>query len=194
MRSTCSFGARLLLLSGNPPVGGARHTGMGRTSDRHRFARRVAAVVALAAALLLLAACGDDDTEVGAPSGPDGRATTVPGDAPVTGPPLDGPGSGATRVEPDPSAVDARPVPFDPATAVASDVGVVVQFESGVAPCYVLQRVEVTETPDTVEIGLFVGTQAGAEDAVCIEIAQLYEVEVPLDAPLGDRTVVDANA
>jgi hypothetical protein len=167
-----------------------------RAPRSHRSSpHRSVFLVVLAALALAAAACGgDDDTSVG---GPGTAVTTAPGgDEPVTSPPGAGtvPGAGPTRVEPDPDAQDPRPVTFDPTMAQATDGGVLVRFYSGIAPCYVLQRVEVAETDETVAVGLFVGNLSGGEDIACIQIAMLYEVEIDLAAPLGDRTLVDANA
>jgi hypothetical protein len=161
----------------------------------------VGRLVALALALtLVVAACGDDDTEVGSPateSPADGTTVDDP-DTPVSSEPGDDvvdPPEGATRVEPDPDATDPHPINFEPSQVEPSDAGVVVPFYNGIEPCYALADVQVAETPDAVTVSLFGGTPGSSDGPdVCIEIAQLFEVEVPLDAPLGDRTIVDGNA
>jgi hypothetical protein len=174
-----------------------------------RTALSVGRLVALALALTLVAAaCSDDDTEVGAPAAEspagntdasgDGTTADDP-DTPVSSEPGDDSGDpqgGATRVEPDPAATDPHPINFEPSQVEPSGAGVLVPFYNGIEPCYALADVQVTETPDAVTVSLFGGTPValGAPDVACIDIAQLFEVEVPLDAPLGDRTIVDGNA
>jgi hypothetical protein len=180
-----------------------------------RTALSVGRLVALALALTLVAAaCSDDDTEVGAPaaespagdtgaSGANGDGTTADDpDTPVSSEPGNDdadPQGGATRVEPDPDATDPHPINFEPSQVEPSGDGVLVPFYNGVQPCYALADVQVTETPDAVTVSLFGGTPdssdgSSASSAVCIELAQLFEVEVTLDAPLGSRTIVDGNA
>ncbi|HET9672830.1 MAG TPA: hypothetical protein VFQ40_08290, partial [Actinomycetota bacterium] len=94
-------------------------------------------------------------------------------------------GDGAQLVEPMPGAADVRPHPFD--HAVASDDGrsVTVFFWSGVEPCYVLDRVEVAYGADRVTITLFEGHDPAEEGAICIDIALLKKVVVPLDELIG---------
>jgi hypothetical protein len=54
--------------------------------------------------------------------------------------------------------------------------------------------VDVDEEPDAITITLFEGRDASAGDVACIEIALLKKVVVPLDAPVGDRRIVDGAA
>jgi len=136
-----------------------------------------------------LAACGGDDDDAGADTGtdPDTPVSSDGGDIDV--------GSGKpTRVVPRPGMVNVNPVAFDPAEAEASDDGVLIRFYSGVEPCYILDHVEVADDETSVTVGLFVGADPDQPDAVCIEIAQLYEVDVALDEPLGDRELISATA
>ncbi|MGQ0826498.1 MAG: hypothetical protein ACT4OX_15955 [Actinomycetota bacterium] len=153
--------------------------------------------------LVALGACGGDDDDVAADADADAPApavttTTLDPDAAVSSPPLDpgatvDPGTGgATRVEPRPGMANLHPVSFDPAAAEARDGSVVVRFYGGVDPCFVLDRYEVTETDESVTIALHAGSDPAQPDSVCIELAQLYEVEVPLAAPLGTRELRSA--
>jgi hypothetical protein len=97
-------------------------------------------------------------------------------------------------VSPDPTAVDLHPTRFESA-APAGDSSLAVRYWSGVAPCSVLGRVDVEETATTVRVTLWVGRAASAgPGTACITLAAYYEVVVGLDAPLGDRTVVDGAA
>ncbi len=146
----------------------------------------------------------------GAPSGPDtptaaevpppppGAApepTCVPalpeqptGEAPTCEP---GTAPGPEVVVPQPGAVGAKPIPWESAMPIGDGSALLVSFYSGVAPCTVLARADVVETPEDVTVTLQVGSAPGSERQVCIEIAQYQAVEVDLAAPLGDREVVD---
>lgn len=68
-----------------------------------------------------------------------------------------------------------------------------IHFESGVAPCSVLDRVEVAYQPSTVVITLFEGNDPAFRNMACIMIAQFKAVDVNLDEPLGGRRVVDGS-
>jgi hypothetical protein len=154
-------------------------------------------LLVLALVVVAVAACGgDDDVSVGSPGVGDGTtATTVDPDTPVSSPPQTGdvPADGPERVEPLSGAVNVNPVSFDPAEAEATDGGVLVRFWGGVAPCFVLSHYDVDETADSITVSLFGGSHPSEPDAVCIELAQQYEVLVLLDAPLGDRVLVDGS-
>jgi hypothetical protein len=67
-----------------------------------------------------------------------------------------------------------------------------VHFVGGVAPCYVLDRVDVDEAPDTVTVTLFQGHDPNA-DGACIDIGVYYSTEITLAEPLGDRVLVDGS-
>lgn len=66
-----------------------------------------------------------------------------------------------------------------------------VHFASGIAPCSVLDHVDVEHAPEAVTITLFEGHAPDAGDVACIEIAQLKSVRILLDRPLNDRELVD---
>jgi hypothetical protein len=154
-------------------------------------------VAGLLAAALALGACGTDGDDAQAGDGPTATAPTTTADAPASTAPAssapDGDPGGAERVEPRPGMADVRPVSFDPTEAEATGSAVLVRFWGGVDPCFVLDRYDVVETDEVVAIGLFAGSDPARPGAVCIELAQRYEVEVPLGAPLGDRDLVDAS-
>jgi hypothetical protein len=126
-------------------------------------------------------------------TGPDAAVsyTPCPSDEP---PVVTDPDQGAQLVEPTPGMADVRSHIFD--HVVVSDDGssVTVFFWSGVEPCYVLDHVDVDEGPDTVTITLFEGHDTSDGDVACIDIALLKKVVVPLDAPVGDRRIVDGAA
>lgn len=97
------------------------------------------------------------------------------------------------RVQPVPGATDLRKHVFQ-STAAAGPQSLAVRFWNGVEPCYVLGRVDVTETAASVTITLWTGSGPAAAGAACIQIAAYYEVIVQLQAPLGTRTVIDGAA
>jgi hypothetical protein len=151
--------------------------------------------------VVMLAACGgDDDVDLSAGVDPASSTTTttLDPDAAVSSPaqtlPADKSGGTALLVKPARDAADVRPTTFDVTAVKAVDGGVLVPFWGGIAPCFVLDRYTVDETPQQVRIALFAGREPGRDDVACAELARQYEVKVPLDAPLGTRTVVDANA
>lgn len=129
------------------------------------------------------------------PRGPTPTCVPALPEQPTAELPVCEPGSGPTGepaiVEPQPGAVDPKPLAWESAEAVGDRSTLMVAFYSGVAPCTVLDRVEVAETGETVVVTLFSGTAPGAQRKTCIAIAQYQAVEVELDGPLGDREVVD---
>lgn len=123
---------------------------------------------------------------------PDTPARTVV--APPAPPPTIAPGAGQPkRVEPVPGATDLHKQAFQSA-APAGAQSLAVRFWNGVEPCYVLGRVDVTETAEKVTITLWSGLGPGSSGVACIQMAGYYEVIVQLKAPLGGRTVVDGAA
>ena len=122
---------------------------------------------------------------------PDTPVSTVVPPAPPT---TIAPGGGQPkRVQPVPGATDLRKQPFESAAPTGAQ-SLAVRFWSGVEPCYVLGRVDVTEAAETVTITLWTGLGPGAAGMACIQMAGYYEVIVQLQGPLGGRTVVDGAA
>ena len=101
---------------------------------------------------------------------------------------------GAQLVEPTPGMADVRPHIFDHAVVNDDGTSLTVFFWSGVEPCYVLDHVDAEEEPSVITVTLFEGHDASAGDVACIEIALLKKVVVQLDAPVGDRRIVDGAA
>lgn len=90
----------------------------------------------------------------------------------------------ATLIVPDPTVTDPQPHNWE-VVAVASDgTSLSVYFWMGVPPCHGLHSVEVTPTASGIDLELFTGVPEGAEDAVCIAIAQLFRTDVQLEEPL----------
>jgi hypothetical protein len=127
-----------------------------------------------------------------APTGPTGPETPVCNDV-ITVPAGDVPDPGPQIVEPRPGMADVYPRIFDSATLGNDDRTVMIDFVSGVEPCYVLDRVDVAYGADTVTITLFEGHDPN-QDAVCIDIGVFKRVEIKLDEPLAGRTIVDGAA
>jgi hypothetical protein len=139
--------------------------------------------------LLVVAACGDDADETVTDDDPTSDVSD-PGDTEPSDP---GDGDGTGPVTPTPGLLDPRPTAIDSVSVVAGDGDKVeVSYYNGVRDCYGLDRVEVEETDTTVTIGVFTGSLPPG-DQVCIEIAELQVTVVTLEAPLGDREVVDAS-
>jgi hypothetical protein len=135
-----------------------------------------AALVALG--LALVGCDGDDSASPGA-----GRSTTTASNPRSA--------DGRQLVTPRPGMVDIRAVPFESATPGPDGRTLVVRFTGGVAPCFVLDRVDVDERADSVTVTLFAGREPAPEPVACIELAVLYETRVRLSAPLADRAVID---
>ena len=155
-------------------------------------------------AAVLLGACGSPAPDAAGPrppgggggSSPDGRcpapSPNAPPDTPVSS--CSEPGGGGGKrfelTEPRPGMAQPIPTPWEKATPKGPR-RLLVEYWSGVEPCYVLDRVEVEETGERVTITLFVGSDPEVDAVACIELAQLKAVKVSLDAPLGDREVSD---
>jgi hypothetical protein len=102
--------------------------------------------------------------------------------------------SGAQRIEPTHNGADVHPLHFDPTKATASGNGVLIRFAAGIAPCFVLDHYTVAETATTVTVTLYAGSDKANPQTVCAAIAVQYEVDVPLQAPLGTRKLIDGAA
>ena len=105
-------------------------------------------------------------------------------------PPGDG---GPLLVGPTPGLDGVVNVALDSAELVADDK-LEVAFYNGVTECYGVDRVEVLETDDEVTISVFTGGLPLEGDVACIDLAQLQAVAVTLDAPLGDRPLIDGSS
>lgn len=102
-------------------------------------------------------------------------------------------GGEARIVHPTPGLVGVVEATLD--SAVLRDGNKVeARFYGGVADCYGVDHVDVVESPTDVTITVFTGSPPEAAARTCIEIAELQAVIVPLDAPLGDRVVLDGSS
>ena len=121
---------------------------------------------------------------------PDTPVSSCPGDEPRT----TDPGDSAEPVEPRPGMVNVSPIPFDHVDVGDDDRTLTVFFWSGVEPCYVLDRVDVDESPGSIRITLFQGSDPDVTNVACIDIALLKKVTLQLDEPVGTRRIVDGAA
>ncbi len=89
-----------------------------------------------------------------------------------------------------PDLVDVRAVPI---RSVRSPGGGSLELtvEGGVEPCFIIDRVDVVETGEQVELTVHAGSEPGA---ICIQIIELHTTTVTLDQPLDGRTVVDGTS
>jgi hypothetical protein len=97
-------------------------------------------------------------------------------------------------VEPQDGQVDVRPIAWTRARVAPDDRTVTIGFASGIAPCSVLDHVDVEYRAEAVTITLFEGRSPNAGDVACIAIAQLKAVRILLDRPLNGRELIDGAA
>ena len=127
---------------------------------------------------LLLVAIGGGSALAQSPSvGPDQPV--------VGGPAVDVPAfDGATPAVPNPNVTGAQPVAFDHVTVGPDGRTLTIHYWHGVDGCYGLKDVTVTQTDDGYAITIWAGMLSEAINRMCIDMAQLYSVNVVLDAPV----------
>jgi hypothetical protein len=91
-----------------------------------------------------------------------------------------------------PAIVDAHPMAAESFSRGPGDNAVAVHFTTGTPECYGVHGI-ITETAQTVSVELRSGSLPEAVGRACIMIAVSGTVEVPLQAPLGDRQVVSVS-
>ncbi len=105
------------------------------------------------------------------------------------------PGVTWTRIEPTDDLVDPVVATPDEIVADPDDPNaVLIHFYGGVQDCYGARASVVEETDREVVIRLETGGQPDAGDQACIEIAEAQELQLVLDAPVGDRTLTAATS
>jgi hypothetical protein len=104
--------------------------------------------------------------------------------------PPEAPSGGVVFVD-NPAIVGPHPMRVESWSRAAGDTAINVNFTSGTDTCYGVHAA-VQETGQTVTVDLQGGTLPEAIDRACIMIALFGTLEVPLEAPLGDRMVLSA--
>ncbi|OQS12654.1 hypothetical protein B0T36_24105 [Nocardia donostiensis] len=145
---------------------------------------RTGALIVLTA--VVVAGCGGSETDPGAETSTITTVTTST-TAPST-PPEDSNAQPGRLFTADPTIVDAHPIPITSWTRIGED-RIAVHFETGVPECYGVDYT-LTETDTAVTVELRGGTRADAVGKMCVMMAVLGTLEIPLDAPLGDREVL----
>ena len=99
----------------------------------------------------------------------------------------------AAGVEPTPGMADVHAIGWDTAGVSADGLHVTISFTSGVAPCSVLDHVDVAYGVKAVTITLFEGHEPDAGQVACPAIAMFKQTTVDLTEPVGDRDVNDGT-
>ncbi|WP_028477627.1 hypothetical protein [Nocardia sp. CNY236] len=147
---------------------------------------RIQGGCAIAAMLTFLAATGCSHT--------DGNENeqTLPTPAAESQAPVEDPRGGrGIRFTADSTIVGAHPIPFESWTRLP-DNRIAVNFQAGAPECYGVDA-SVTETTDTVTVALRAGRPSDAVGRMCTMVAVFGTLEVSLNSPLGERTVLRAH-
>jgi len=129
-------------------------------------------VLIMASICMLAAACG---------RGPASESSNGSADQPMP-----------RLVEPRPGMAKAEPVAWERFDVRGDGRTLQVFWDSGPEPCFKLDHVELTQSAETVTVTLYEGSDPKLPDgAPCPTILVPKATTVVLDAPLGDRKVVD---
>ncbi|GAA4562030.1 hypothetical protein [Planotetraspora kaengkrachanensis] len=145
----------------------------------------------IAALVFMVVACGETPSSSASPGQPTGFPANTGGPVSSSAPASGGATPSLSAVTPVGDTINPRKVPWISATPTDDGTALDVVWWSGVEPCNMLDRVDVTETAKTVTVTLWEGHDRRQPDAVCIEIAIQKQTRVRLPTPLGDREVVD---
>ena len=144
---------------------------------------RVLALAILAS--ISVAGCGTHGLETASASaGPNPPASTT------ATPPERAPGNSGIVFTDNPALVDTRPLPVDSWTR--TDDALAVNFTLGSPDCFGVHA-DVHATADTVAVELRTGTRPEAVGRMCTMIAVFGTLDVPLQAPLGERRVLSTS-
>lgn len=135
-------------------------------------------------------------------SGTTGGVPYVAGsDKPVSSGPIPAepvPGVGVlptpTPIAPRPGMAGVHPIPWEHVDVAQDDRTLTVSYTTGVAPCYVLDHVDVAATATTVTVTLYQGHDPGSKGVACIDIGVFASVSEVLAEPLAGRRIVDGAA
>ena len=158
---------------------------------RHRLDRRAHPVrpgapfvVVLVVVVLLAAACGEERQ-------PGAGDRSAPPASPSVSPPV--PTESEPVAEPTPGIAEPvaghreRRVPWRLVQAAGKVV--VVEVQAGGAPCDAITHLETSESPETVELTVWAGRTPRARCHGVPAMLGTFRVRVPLEAPLGERSV-----
>ena len=153
-------------------------------------------LVGLAAMAAVASACGsgDEEVEAGAPAEVEVPADSEPEPEQESESDVEqesGPNSVYVATESNPDLISARPAPIAE-VRIVDDQTLGVRYASGSEPC-VAALVTVTETDADITVGLQVGLHPDAAAMSCIDQVFDYEIQVALDGPIADRSVVTAS-
>jgi hypothetical protein len=90
------------------------------------------------------------------------------------------------------SIVDPHPVPVESWSRVGNDRAVAVHFTTGTPACNAVSA-STHETADAVTVSLTGGPLPTATGQMCVMLAVIGTLVVPLHSPLGDRQVLSAT-
>jgi hypothetical protein len=142
---------------------------------------------------ILLVGCGNATTEASDDAEPTSSAAGAdlmhsPSSPPV---PIEVPvGEVGTMFDSTPDLVRAAPTPFESWSQISPNT-IAIHFVTGTPECYGAEA-QVTESATEVVVALRTGTLPEAADKACIMVAVYGTMQMTLQAPLGDRTVVNA--
>lgn len=142
----------------------------------------------LTAASLTLAACGSDDPEAG---GVDPDPTTEQDDTigDVTPDPNGEATEGYTLLVPRSDLISLEPGTVDEIIVDPdNDQQLLLHFEGAAEPCSGA-AVSVEETDTSITIDFQIGLDPNVAAMTCIAQVFDYEIVIPLDAPVGDRSI-----
>ncbi len=160
---------------------------------RARLARSrlVATPLTIVVALALAAsACGGtEEVDAGAESDQDLPAETADPTTTTDADPADDGSSGDYQpTDAQSDLISGQPAPIDE-VRVIDDQTIGVRYQNGSEPCS-LADVSVTESDTEITVALQTGLHPNAAAMSCIAQVLGYEIQVNLDAPIGDRTIV----
>jgi hypothetical protein len=89
------------------------------------------------------------------------------------------------------SIVDPRPMPVESWSRVGNDRAIAVHFTSGTPACNGVHATT-QETADAVTVALTGGSLPPVAGRMCIMLAVIGTLVVPLSSPLGERQVLSA--
>lgn len=147
---------------------------------------RMATVGATAGILILFAAgC------TGSQPDPDPSGMAFPTSTPTTVNVKSSPTQYSVPVEASLRNVALADITGSRAATVDGDPAAEITYISGIEQCGLLARIEVDETATAVTIGVYVGDYQPTGDVICASMNGTYRSLVKLNAPLGDREVID---